>query len=103
MELFRDGTKIVFVVPLKHGDPEAGLRRAIRKVCGKNFQVLDPELHKPEYERALTMMRSRLQYGEHVICWDKKEMRLSFYTPKRQQKAWSAWLRIVDISAVLYN
>jgi hypothetical protein len=103
MELFADGTKIVFVIPVSRGDPERALRRALRKVCGKNSRILDPVADVLEYRKAMDQLRARLQKGEHVVCWDWKEVRVSFNTPSRRQKAWSAWIRIVDISSSLYN
>lgn len=38
-----------------------------------------------------------------MVCWDWDKAQVSFYTPQRKNKAWSAWIRVVDISSMLYN
>ena len=103
MEVFADGTKIIFVVLLRYADPERVLGRALRKTCGKNFHIFDPRLNRQEYEKAFEKIRARLDKGDHMVCWDWDKAQVSFYTPQRKNKAWSAWIRVVDISSMLYN
>ncbi len=103
MEAYADGTTIVFVVPVSRKDPEKQLRRAVTKVYGQKFEILDPKTNRSAYDKAYEIVRARLRKDEHLVVIDPNTASVSLHTPKREHRAWSAWIRVVDISQALYN
>lgn len=100
---FSDGNRVVVVFPVSVRDPEEALHRVCQKAYGKSYRVLVPWEKPDEYESAYEVVAQNLESGEAVTVLDRGGARVTFFTPKREDRAWSAWIRVVDISSFLYN
>lgn len=100
---FQDGLRVVVVFPVSVGDPESALHRVCKKAYGESYRVLQPRDTPEAYESAYEVVQKNLETGEVVTVLDRNGARVTFFTPKREAKAWSAWIRVVDITPFLYN
>lgn len=100
---FADGKRVVVIFPISVGDPDAALERACRKAYGSSFERILPH-HSPEaYESAYRVINQHLQAGEVMTVLEPQFGRVTFFTPKRENKAWSAYVRIVDVTRFFLN
>lgn len=102
---FQDGRRVVVIFPISVRDPDEALHRACKKSYGTSYQLLQPRDVPEAYESAYDVVQKNLSEGESINVLDRNGARVTFFTPARegQDRAWSAWIRVVDITRFLYN
>lgn len=98
-----DGRRLVVVFPVSVKDPDEAMRRVCQKAYGSNYQVLIPREEPDAYEAAYDVITKNLDEGESFSVLDRASGKSTFYTPTKEVKAWSGWVRVVDISKFFLN
>ena len=100
---FADGRRVVVIFPVSVADPDKVLLGACRRAYGTSFKIIAPQDSREIYESAYGVIRENLRPGEAMTLLNAAAAQVSFYTPTRPNKAWSAHVRIVDVSRFILN
>lgn len=92
---------MIFAVSIR--EPENALRRASKRAYGNSFVLLKPTEDWAAYESAYKVVSANLDKGESMTVLDPVRGRVTFHTPNRDEKAWSAVVLVIDIARFLVN
>lgn len=101
---YSDGPdRLVLVFPVSVKDPDEALHRVCKKAYGVSYKVILPRDEPEAYESAYDVVTQNLTEGSSFSVIDRNSGRSTFFTPKGKERAWSGWVRVVDIGRFLYN
>lgn len=91
--------QIAVVIPVSERDFDKAIRAAVSSTH-TSCRIIDPMTRPEVYESAYKAITSKLDRNEALTILDRAKAKVSFFTPKREAPAWSAWIRVVDVTPI---
>lgn len=92
---------MIFAVSVR--EPREVLDRACKRAYGSAYEMYSPAETPDIYASAYKVVTKNLREGESLSILDPSRGLVTFYTPKREEKAWSAVVLVIDVRKFLVN